>query len=222
MERFVFNPADITVTTTATHRLELLSRTYQSLAECLLNRGLHLRNFDAVINVDPVPASGSPISHMNKFLMFAFDHADVHFADTPNFTRAVKYCWMDVGTRFVLHIEDDWEFSGNIDLEEMASRLVKTNAYQIRFNRGGAFVRRKLGLSPALWFSSDCRDIARQLDESVNPEVQLGSLIKPGGRPIAMRSGKEIIARDIGRTWAQENGILRPALKTSFTKWVGT
>lgn len=114
------------VTMTAVQRAELLRATLTSFGDLLFadaaRKGWQIAFF---VNVDPVGPDGSFSPVQELFKEFSFVHAAYfHFAPGCNFGRAVQTAWrmsQDAPCPgLILHLEDDWQLSQPVDLQQVA------------------------------------------------------------------------------------------------------
>jgi len=109
----------ITFTTTAMVRPEILEQTYSNFQICL---DIDMKDFNLRLNVDPLPKKkkvDQVITVAKKF----FKHVDYNVSTNASFPGAVKWCWGDLNTKYIFHLEDDWELTRRIILSDLYQML---------------------------------------------------------------------------------------------------
>jgi hypothetical protein len=103
---------------TATLRSNILERTLFSFKENMF----HTRPCRLIINIDPV--GDDTVENVINVAKKYFDVL-VNVADTPNFSKAYKWVFEQSKTRFIFHLEDDWELLKPVDLDDMIDIMYK-------------------------------------------------------------------------------------------------
>lgn len=206
--------AKIGFTTTATARPALLDRTYGSFQKCLQ---ISLKDFPLYLNVDPAPSSKG-VDDVIRVAESYFGSVTINTPQTPNFAKAVAWCWNAVSEEFVFHLEDDWRMSKVVPLSDILAycdndRIVGVilRAYRYRYRRPP--------LSPAIWRSAFCQQMSFVPD--VNPEVQFHTFFRSSAWSAKNLKvvGSKPIVHDTGRAWAKKNKIRPRGKKSSFVRW---
>lgn len=203
---------NISFTTTATCRPDLLASTYKSFTNNL--HGIDLKNTTLYINIDPLPQR----EYQEETLKVAKEYFGVvncNMPETPNFTAAINWLWNNADTEYIFHLEDDWLLTKAVDMQEIM-KLFKDDVMEVAL-RAYKYEYKKLCLSPSIWSKALYGKFAGTLDETKNPEIQLRQdFVSPSN--IAC-FGKHPIVKDIGRSWLSDTGLRRPKTKVNFTSW---
>jgi len=100
---------------TATLRPDILEKTLASFKKYLLKE---FEDHRLVINIDPI-GDHSTLKDMVKIVDSHFVHYEIICPKTPNFAKAFRSVWAYANTRYVLHLEDDWEMLRPVDLDSI-------------------------------------------------------------------------------------------------------
>lgn len=200
----------VTVTTTAMLRPDILERTYSAF--CKRVEGLSECNL--LINIDPAPATSKHmLAEMEKVCHNYFKNVVINFPSQPNFSRAINWLWQTADSDFIFHLEDDWDITQNVSLQEMMDVFVKNQEMlqvRLRHKPGTGY---SFGLSPSLIAKRFYKHYAGRMSASANPETQLRKPIgfKPIGEAIpcqnVLRYPENVVLLDIGRKWKTERNI---------------
>ncbi len=212
---------NINFCTTACVRPELLKQTYKSFNNYL--KGVQLKDNELFINIDPVPENNqSKIKEIMDISNYYFKKVIVNKPVTANFTQAVKWCWENANTEFIIHIEDDWVLEDVIDVEKAINNLkVDYKIMQFVF-RAYEYRYKRIVLSPSIIKKQLYKFMAEKLIPSRNPEMQLHVQGKIRGREaenILTYPKEKIIVKDIGRPWLKLKGLNHGDRKYTFVKW---
>jgi len=112
----------IDVCTTATYRPELLERTFCSFKENLF---LDEHEYRLVINVDPVGSDTKKEVQVIRVCDKYFRFVKANFPKQPHFGHAFVWCWQNVETPIVFHLEEDWELMQKVDVNHMLQMFTK-------------------------------------------------------------------------------------------------
>lgn len=224
---------DISFTITACRRPELLDRTLASFSRGVIDA--NLSEFDAYINVDPLPAE-VPGDKLLEIAKKYFRSVRFRTPAKANFCSAVKWVWSQPDTEFFFHLEDDWELIKPFRLGTLV-RILKQRRFLPLFSQRSAvnlnvynFADTRICLSPGLLRTSFGHYAATHLDEKYNPERQLridNAMICPtipGLKAFKghFYGGKQNVqfCRDIGREWRERHKVARfPDDPRLFTTW---
>lgn len=225
------SPDDISFTTTAMARPDILQQTYESFATNL--NGLTLKDKHLYINIDPIPNKSNEenIILQNKCIEVAksyFGHVTSNVTDYGNFAVALKWVWVQIKTPYVFHLEDDWELIHKIEFEQFCSKLqnchqVCLRAYDTQRPTDNNYL---ISFSPSLWKSKYCKLMAELLPVNKNPETFIRTLTKEDPKfrfsnNTAIAFPDYIVLKDIGREWMRHNGCKK--LKgDEFIRWTNT
>jgi len=238
------------VTITAVRRPKILRQTLDSFFKNLF-KATPCR---AIINVDPV---GLDIDSMRMVDVCReyFDEVVFNLPDEPSLSKAFKWCWSQVESDLVFHLEDDWSLLREVDLEclkgvlkkyknipyirlpQFPSGLTEMKNWNKTFKWAGQFYmppsdEKWLGFCghPALLKGQFVRHVAPMLNADLNPEKQFFQ----GGNPklteycnqywfvvygVPADSPTPAFVKDIGKSWAVENGWRKAGNKAHFLNW---
>lgn len=222
----------IDFTTTAMDRPELIYKTYQSFSE---NLNIDLKQHNLYINIDCVRNNEDYKLVINVCKKF-FKNIIYNVSTDPNFSRAINWCWSNANSDFIFHLEDDWILLEKVDVLKLINNFennknlnqVPLRAYNDDYG--------KYCLSPSIISKNLYKAVAGNLNEKLNPEVQLrGSkfgikmpeltnskdYIKNDGMIIVYPPDKnKIIVKDIGKNWIKSTKFRKPNIKSDFVKWI--
>lgn len=209
----------ITFTTTAMARPEILEQTYSNFQVCL---DVDMKDYNLRINIDPLPKARKVDQVVNVAKKF-FKHVDFNISANANFPSAVKWCWSELSTKYVFHLEDDWELTRRIllsDLYNMLENAPEMNQVLLR----PYHETHKVSLVPGLSRSDVAMFLSRHMILNKNPEKQIHSNEHCGkdGDP-GFDANKVIVypedvcLRDIGRVWIKSQPVIRPG--PDFISW---
>lgn len=204
---------NISFTTTACCRPELLRKTYNSFYENI--KGIDFSKITLYINIDPLP----DVKNRDETLEVAkkyFKNVIYRFPETPNFTSAINWLWSNADTDYIFHLEDDWILTSPVHIEDIVNRFDENEVMEVAL-RAYPYEYKKLCLSPSFWRKSLYKRFAGHLDENKNPEVQLR--VKGISPDNISCIGEYPIVKDIGRGWLSDSKFKRPITKSVFTSW---
>jgi len=184
----------IDITMTAVLRPLLLSHTLISIKEKIC-RGDTSR-YRLIINVDPI---GEDVDQLKviKTAKKNFDNVVYNLPDKPSFPHAVRWVWSKVEAPYVFHIEDDWSFSREIDVDHMinilkshkdlsslrlykyktpTSKTIFTFACKWHYHKEGFYLaadwKKQFGLNPILIKKEFIDQALPHMRDDTNPEKQ--------------------------------------------------
>lgn len=224
----------IDVACTATRRPDILEKTFSSFREKLF-KDYKCR---LVINLDPIGEvvnNEKIIGICNKY----FDDVNIHTPAKPNFIKAWNWVFSNCTSKYIFHLQDDWELILNQDLNEMIWYL---NSYDelacIRLTSrkskdSSKFLDNKIYINklyfdhPALWKLQFYKEILPYFDINHGTEYQLRCLYSKNSEEI-----KKIIENwyfgfyknsisvlDIGRKWMDETNFIQIYDDNYLTGW---
>ena len=222
---------NIDVTTSATIRPGLLHATLSSFRDNLLNTN---HDYRLIINVDPAGEEDKTADDVIEVAKSHFDNVVSRAPKTPCFAGAVIWCWSQVESDLVFHLEDDWVMIRPIDLDKMLGtisefgnfasfRLAKQNQ---KCSGMGLRVKPydRISLNPVFIRKKFIKKAIRHMSPTKNPEKQLrtadpecGKFIKNTSHGVYVEQGSGIIVQDIGRKWMMKHG--RYVKPTGFLQW---
>ena len=211
---------NISFTTTATNRPEILDRTYSSFKNNLL--GIDMKKCDLVINVDPLPMANNREAVLEVARRY-FGNVIATYPDKANFTTAINTIWSYPKTSFIFHLEDDWILTQSIKVNNIMDHLDNHPQLVQCVLRAYKYDYDKMALSPSIIKKKLYSQIAGKLDPKLNPEIQLRNTAitkyKLNKNTIAVH-GESPVVEDIGREWIDKSGFRRPDKKAHFNSWV--
>jgi len=209
----------IDITISATIRPELLYVTLDSFKSKLLKNNFKYR---VILNVDPIGDDKYNQQKMLDITKFFFDNIVYNFPKEPNFPKAVIWCWKQVESDYVFHLEDDWFLIKNINLNSMINilnnnsdiaslRLSKTDQKETGKKIKDFVYHEKLSLNPTLFNGKFIKEVVKMMDDKLNPEKQLRCsnlnkrtrFICKWKHVIYTKEGNGILIKDIGREWME-------------------
>ncbi len=111
---------NIDITTSATIRPDLLDRTFTSFRENLLNDN---HKYRLIINIDPIGENNRTPDDVLKVARKHFSNVVYRIPESPCFPAAVIWCWKQTESDLIFHLEDDWEMSCSIDLDQLLTTI---------------------------------------------------------------------------------------------------
>lgn len=203
---------NISFTTTAMPRPELLERTYKSFMQNL--PWLDFKKIELFINIDRFPhgvegveaKTESVIEIASKY----FGKVTCNRSYYSSFPRAVKWIFAQPQTEFVFNLEDDWELLCEIP-EYFVDFFTNKNIVQVGL-RATRKSDPRFVLSPSIIRSSFCREMANKIVDSKNPEEQIRSLVTM--KPVDCFAywpyeSEKVVLRDLGREWMKSTPFAR-------------
>jgi hypothetical protein len=188
-----------------------------------------------IINIDPIGDGVRPKQVLRVARKY-FDNIIFNFPTQPCFAQAVIWCWSQVQSDYVFHLEDDWELLVPINIDDMISILdAHINMASLRLNKFKTKVSKctnkygyspfpQLALNPTLFSGKFIKEIFPLMTNSRNPEKQLrpvdnGNLsmcLKKWIHGIYTKQSHQKVVRDIGRLWMNKTPFTK---KTGFLFW---
>lgn len=212
---------------TALRRPELLELTLASFARRVFPGWRHVR---LIANVDPLgdPAALEPtLALMRRYS----DASLVRVTAAGNFTDAVRWCWRQVRTPMVLHLEDDWLCLRRVSRArvEHAIRQDRVGAVRLYLHRVPLRRRKRdigFTLNPCFFEGAWLTQLAECLDDALDPEKQIRWARGRCAGPAAERRtvmyglpGEPRVVADIGRDWRARRGLVKE-LVDGQARWV--
>lgn len=105
------------ITTTATVRPEILARTFASFEKYLFG---NLKDHRLVVNIDFI-GELDRIGEMSDVVSEKFDKYLLFTRNSPNFAKAFLTVWKHAQSKYVFHLEDDWEMLRTVNLQMMTA-----------------------------------------------------------------------------------------------------
>ena len=205
----------ITFTTTSLNRPEISQKSLESLKN---NLNVNLKEFSIYLNIDPIPNSEG-VNNVVKLFESYFGTVITNITSSPNFPKAVKWCWGSAETDFIFHFEDDWIFTDKVDIVKIMSLFKNEKIMQVVI-KAYDYHYSKMVLSPSIIKKQCYKPFAKHLDETLNPEIQLRNkkIFNIDPNMIATYSSN-VILKDIGRKWLQQNKLERNKIKSRFINY---
>jgi hypothetical protein len=112
----------IDITMTATLRFQIVEQTLVSIIDKIV-QGQNDR-YRLIINIDN---AGENIKQKEivKIAEKYFNNIIFNCPEMPSFPKAVKWVWGQATANYIFHIEDDWNITRKIDVDDMISILNK-------------------------------------------------------------------------------------------------
>lgn len=191
------------VVTTALCRPELLDLTYRSFFTGLKD----LPGIRIILNVDPLGKADK--SECIRVAKRYSDAVVFRCPESPGFMDAVKWCYEQVETPLVLHLEDDWLLTRTVDYKRLLANLLESGSDQAVLLMKAARPRGETRYSFRPHLARSERVCAALESLSVNegnpekclaqhPSVLLSSDFTIGGERLVV---------DMGRKWAKAQGL---------------
>lgn len=210
---------NISFTTTAMPRPELISKTYESFKNHI--KWLDLKKIKLYLNIDPFPIGDSK-EQTNQVIEIAqsyFKEVVVRNEYIASFPSAVKWIFSQVETEYVFNLEDDWELL--CDIPDYIPDFFESNPKLIQIGfRAWKKSDPRFVLSPSILKSSFCKYVSSKMHTGKNPEEQIRGLNPYNVDDCFMYwpyESDKILLRDLGRSWMKTTSFGR-GLDT-FTKW---
>jgi len=219
---------NIDITTSATVRPGILQRTLSSFRDNILNDN-HV--YRLIINVDPAGEKGKTANDVLEVAKSHFDHVVSRTPESPCFAGAVIWCWSQVESDIVFHLEDDWVMLRPIDLDKMLRTIAEFNHFDSfrlskQNQKSGKRVKPfdHISLNPVFIRKRFIKKAIRHMSTGKNPEKQLriadsecGKFIKKTLHGVYVEQGLGAVVQDIGRKWMVKHGVY--AKPTGFLQW---
>jgi hypothetical protein len=235
----------IDITTTATLRPELLEKTYKSF---FTNLFMDKHDYRIIINVDPI---GSELYAAKEMVLIAKKFCNNVIYNCPkeaNFAKAWKWCWEQVESDFVFHLEEDWELLRKVDINHMigilnnnlnlaALRMLKINVpkdlwfFRSAYTVEDGFLKAEdrsvsFGGNPQLIKSEFVKQACKYMTIDKNPEKQFRpdsknlweKVVSKWDYGVYANPGDKKLIIDIGRQW-MENHRFQKKESTTFIIW---
>ena len=220
---------NIDITTSATIRPGLLQRTLSSFRDNLLNNN---HTYRLIINVDPAGEEDKTADDVIEVAKSYFDNVVSRTPESPSFAGAVIWCWSQVESDIVFHLEDDWIMLRPIDLDKMLGtiaefgnfdsfRLAKQNQ---KCSKQRVKLYDRLSLNPVFIRKKFIKKAIQHMSPDKNPEKQLravdpecGKFIKKTSHGVYVEQGSGVVVQDIGRKWMMKHGVY--VKRTGFLQW---
>jgi len=191
------------VVTTALCRPELLELTYRSFFTRLKN----LPEIRIILNVDPLGEADQ--AECIRVAKRYSDSVVFRCPDSPGFMDAVKWCYKQVESPIVLHLEDDWLLRRKVDYKIWLKTLLDSRLDQVvllmKAARFPCDVR--YSLRPHLARAERVCEILDSLSVTDgNPEKYLAEHSSVLLSSDFISGGERLVA-DMGRKWAKSQGL---------------
>lgn len=126
---------------TSTCRKNLIA-TIESFENCVFTS----KKLRYLVNIDVIPRNEGNLSYILKYLK-AKGIKDINVSDNPSHADAINYLYKKIQSKYYFNLEDDWEFLGNIDLDQLVNVMENNlNISNIRFpkNRNHKFTNKDI------------------------------------------------------------------------------
>jgi hypothetical protein len=221
----------IDITTTAVIRPKIFNETLSSFRKLIFSDKYSYR---LILNVDPIGEKVQQ-NEMYKIAKKFFNNVVVNYPTEPGFTKAVIWCWKQVESDYVFHLEDDWRLICPISLKSMVKILDHNSTLvSLRLNKlnikpqivkGVDFIYcPKLSLNPTLLKGKFIKGVVPLMVENLNPEKQLrtyfnnerSDYISKFRYGIYVKDSCKRTVIDIGRIWMRNSEYQK---RTGFLEW---
>ena len=214
--------SNISFTTTATNRIEIIEKTFQSFSSRIID--LDFKTCKLYINIDPLPIADGrhEVVEMSKKY---FGEIVANTPEKANFTRAVNWLWSTCVSDYAFHLDDDWVLLEDFRVRPLIKELDNNPKLLQCILRAYPREYAKACLSPSIIKKKLYSEIGGKLDEKINPEIQLRDAkitkYKINGANVKAfpETMKKVIVKDIGRQWIKGIGFQKPKVKGHFNKW---
>ncbi len=216
-------------TTTAMARPDIVNKTYKSFSSGL--KGIDLKECRLFINIDPLPENIDR-REVTKTAKKYFKEVHPNYPEKANFTAACNWLWSNAETEFIFHLEDDWLLLQDVSVPELLKYFDQRRKLMEVALRAYKYEYKICPLSPCIMHERYYKAIAGNLNESVNPEIQLRGRIwgieipspefkvsHKGKLIIYPEKTNEVILKDSGRGWIKKSKFKKPSKKSKFTSW---
>lgn len=209
----------LTFTTTAMPRPDLIKKTYDSFTKNMLE--FDFKKATLYINVDRFP-DGRDDDKRKEVVEVArnyFGNVIANLPENPNFAQAVRWCFSKIETYYNFHLEDDWELLVPVKVSVFNQFFLSPIVQQIAL-RAWKNVKGNFYLSPSFLRGTFCREMAENMNDVDNPEVQIRNMkpnYKGGGFLYFPFEPRAVIIRDLGREWMKKNQYNRGS--QNFVQW---
>jgi hypothetical protein len=213
-------------TCTGMRRPEIWQQTLVTFTRNL--RSVDLGASTLYLNVDPMPVDRYDADGMRALAGEFFGNVVLNAPSESNFTRAVKWCWLQPKGQAFFHLEDDWSLDQPVDVIDLLALLTSDPGISLVNLRAYAHDDDRLCLAPGLWRTIAAQTIARRLRDDANPERQLRPVRQnnphggahEGFRGVQFpRAKRERVIHDLGREWMRKNKLQRDG-GVQFTRWI--
>lgn len=214
----------LSFSTTAMVRPSIIEQTYSSFQK---RTGLDFKKFSLRLNIDPAPSvSEKKAMEVVNIARRYFGHVDFNLPKSCSFPKAVKWCWNDVKTPYLFHLEDDWRLMKDVNIGAMIN-ILDSNSHIHQVCMRAYYHQKDLGLLPHIIRSETAMKFAKFLKDDVNPEIQLKSgecKDESGNQVCCPRAAiqypdnpSDTLIKDLGRFWMKSTHMIRPG--NFFTAW---
>jgi len=166
----------ICFTTTSVGRFDIMDVCYASFVKNL--EGVDYKKSTLFLNLDHYDKFGD-VDNSIKVAKKYFGEVVYNISEKPNFAKAVKWCWShNFDTRYVFHLEDDWDLVHNVKVETLVSIMEsKERMFNVRLRHRGRLLEGKcrwMLLAPSL-FKKEFLKIGSMISSDRNPEHSIKS-----------------------------------------------
>lgn len=208
--------------TTACIRPSILYQTYYSFTSFL--KGVDFKTSTLYLNIDPVP-DGNPEDMIQVAKQF-FGKVIPNTPSSPQFTKAVKWCWSQPKGNFFFYLQDDWLLIEDIDIQELISKLnTKLDNNKLSIGVSLRWRRRQhpfsVTLTPSLYLTGWGKKAAYYMKDSINPEIGCRKYIPVNCSGFQFpHNPPNVVLMNIGRKWREERNIItNSSCHKYFTGW---
>jgi len=214
----MFNGSNISVTTTAIARPEIVEQTFSSFNDNL--RKMYLKEIDLFLNIDRIPDNWKIIRQVEEVAKKFFRTVYSRVPNKPNLSLALDWTWRTAETDYILNLEDDWILTEPIDTLSIYNSFqndptlvqVALRAYTYDYNN------RIIG-GPSFLSKNFYKSFAGKFAPNIVAEIQLRNRqLWPFKKVKQLVCGDFPVVKDIGRKWLDEQKLVKPE-KFGFTTY---
>lgn len=208
--------------TTACDRPIILDRTYSSFHKNM--KGIQWQNCSLYINIDKSPGQNQTQQTIQVAKKY-FGNVVHNSPDSPNFSKAVEWCFSRPSGQYFFHLQDDWELTKQINIQQLMNMFILNKKAQAVNLRAYPFLVGKFCLLPMMIKTSFARKMIKDFNYNINPQRQIRDKLKAYPYPLPefihypQKEYQNFYVKDIGRQWLTGNKLKRNHHGKDFIKW---
>lgn len=163
-------------TTTSCNRPEILERTYHSYFSKL--EDVNFKASTVYINIDPTPTAEN-LEKVEAVAKKYFGRVVVNRPCSPNFAKAVIWCFSQVTGPYFFHLEDDWVLLRPVKVMKVIALLGSSNLQCVLNKQKSKIFSREAGqpcLIPSLFSTRIVKKYLQLMKDDLNPEYQMKNI----------------------------------------------
>lgn len=129
----LFDSKTLSFTCTAMPRSDLFEKTINSFFNKFMD--INFKDITLFINIDPFPDNPNN-NERNKIIDIStkyFGKVISNLPDSPNFAKAVKWVWAKTETKYIFHLEDDWELLAPFSINNLIHYFYNPKIKEVSF-----------------------------------------------------------------------------------------